>query len=75
MQVARHGHGFVRRSTLRERLEYRLVLALCFCSYFFVVLFRRVIGSLSGQATKETRSVLAETSAGARIAAGYAFSG
>ena len=77
MQVySKHGHGFARRSNLRDRLEYRLILALCFGLYFFVVLLRRLIGSLLGKAVvpnEKRPSVVEETSAAARIAAGYAF--
>ena len=78
MQVARHNHGFVRRSNRRDRAEYRMILVLCFCSYFLMVLFRRLMSALTGrqpQSGRPRQSILAETSAAARIAAGYAFLG
>lgn len=73
---AMEDQGFVRRSSQRDRLEYRLVLSLCFILYLVAATFLR-LARLAGPRADEPRktkgSIFAEANAAAHAAAGYAF--
>ncbi len=62
-----------RISRMRDRFEYRLVVALAFVLCLFATVLRRMAGSGSPAAAGHRQSVFAEAHSAAMAAVGYAF--
>ena len=76
--LSKHAHGAAARLSRRDRLEYRLVWALCFVLYLVATVFRRVAGRISGRSDafqSKPTTILSEAKSAACAAAGYAFMG